>query len=88
MLRILTRFGSDMGGAFDFLLHYLTAKGGIPQSIQKLTPGMGPQNLVSTTNEGLARALEGLGAILRRETRRMLTHPDGVTPSCSDAAYP
>jgi hypothetical protein len=76
------------GGAFDFLLHYLTATGGIPRTIQSVTPGMRHQNLVSATREDLARALEGMGDILRHPTRRVLVHPEEVTPSCSDSRYP
>jgi hypothetical protein len=76
------------GGAFDFLLHYLTATGGIPRSFKSLTPGMAHDNLVSATREDLARALEGMGDILKHPTRRMLVHPDEVTPSCSDSQYP
>lgn len=76
------------GGAFDFLLHYLTATGGIPRSIKSVTPGMEHDNLVSATREDLARALEGMGDILKHPTRRVLTHPDEVTPSCSDSQYP
>jgi hypothetical protein len=76
------------GGAFDFLLHYLTATGGIPQSFKSLTPGMLPHNLVSATREDLARALAGMSDILRNPARRKLVHPDEVTPSCSDSQYP
>jgi hypothetical protein len=76
------------GGAFDFLLHYLTATGGIPRTIKSLTPGMKHHNLVSATRSDLARALEGMGDILKHPTRRVLVHPYEVTPSCSDSQYP
>jgi hypothetical protein len=76
------------GGAFDFLLHYLTATGGLPRSFKSLTPGMGPNNLISATREDLARALTGMGDILRKPSPRALIHPDDLTPSCSDSQYP
>ena len=76
------------GGAFDFLLHYLTATGGIPRSVKQVLPGMGHHNLVSATREDLSRALHGLADILMRQTRRMLVDPEEATPSCSDSQYP
>jgi hypothetical protein len=76
------------GGAFDFLLHYLTASGGIPRTLKSVTPGMRHTNLVSATRADLARALQGMGDILRHPTKRVLVHPDEVTPSCSDSRYP
>ncbi|HJQ36214.1 MAG TPA: hypothetical protein VKB93_03655 [Thermoanaerobaculia bacterium] len=67
-------------GAFDFLLHYLTARGGIPQSIRKRTPGM-PMVL---SNHAMPPAVvpdvPGSG--------RTLTPDYEVTPSCSDSQYP
>ena len=80
------------GGAFDFLLHYLTARGGIPQSISKLTPGLLPKHLVSATKKDLANTLEKLAAALKHnvsnDLQRRLITPDAVTPSCSDSQYP
>ena len=77
------------GGAFDFLLHYLTSTGGIPSTIKELTPGMDEQQLVSATREQLARAMEGMADILEHpQARRVLVSPDELTPSCSDSQYP
>lgn len=76
------------GGAFDFLLHYLTATGGIPQSVKQVLPGMGYHNLVSATREDLARTLNGLADMLMPRARRTLVRPDEATPSCSDSQYP
>jgi hypothetical protein len=76
------------GGAFDFLLHYLTATGGIPQSIKQVLPGMEHHNLVSATREDLARTLHGLADMLMPRTRRTLVSPEEATPSCSDSQYP
>jgi hypothetical protein len=76
------------GGAFDFLLHYLTATGGIPRTFKSMTPGMQPHNLVSATREDLARALAGMSDILRYPPPRKLIHPDDLTPSCADSQYP
>lgn len=73
-------------GAFDFLLHYLTATGGVPGVIKKLTPGLAHHNLVSATQEDLARALQGMATILRGP--RVLVRPEEATPSCSDSLYP
>ena len=76
------------GGAFDFLLHYITSIGGIRHTITTLTPGMKEENLVSATSDDLARAMEGMADILKHPGKRVLTHPDEVTPSCSDSQYP
>jgi hypothetical protein len=76
-------------GAFDFLLHYLTASGDIPVRIKSVTPGMEHENLVSATRDDLALALAGLSVLLEDSpSARMLTLPDEVTPSCSDSGYP
>jgi hypothetical protein len=81
----------QQGGAFDFLLHYLTARGGIPQSIGRRTPGMQPE-LTSATSEDLAATLRDLAAVLEpgapNHTRRTLRPVGEVTPSCSDSQYP
>jgi hypothetical protein len=80
----------QQGGAFDFLLHYLTARGGIPQLIRR-TPGM-PEGVVSATRGEIARALNTMARLLdpleNAGGRRKLVFPDEVTPSCSDSQYP
>ena len=78
------------GGAFDFLLNYLTGHGGIPQVIQKAVPGMDPRTLRSLSPDMLAQALVTLadGLAGPPSTRRRLANPDETTPSCSDSEYP
>ena len=80
-------------GAFDFLLHYLTARGGIPQVIESVTPGMTGQSLTSATADELAQVLTELAELLvanpvPRGARRKLIGKDELTPSCSDSQYP
>lgn len=79
------------GGAFDFLLHYLTARGGIPQIIRTVTPGLIPAQLVSASPEDLTYALNALASLIGQPdpaSRRRLIPEDEVTPSCSDSQYP
>jgi hypothetical protein len=77
----------QQGGAFDYLFHYLTARGGIPQTIQQLTPGMQPENLVSVTQEELAGTFTSIAAALG-PGKRVLVPARGVTPACADSNYP
>ena len=86
---MLVERGDQMGGAFDFLLHYLTARGGIPQVISKVTPGMSLAALQAPSLEDFADALRALAALATpTDARRELRPPDEVTPSCSDSQYP
>lgn len=77
----------QQGGAFDFLWHYLTAHGGIPPQVLKMTPGMTQQNFKSATKEQLAEALRALAALLETSPRALIRIED-VSPSCSDSQYP
>jgi hypothetical protein len=85
-------------GAYDYLLHYLTARGGIPQMIHrdsdgKLPPGM-PTQPVTVTREAIGKSLILMGTVLdptaaTGETqKRALITPDDTTPACSDSQYP
>jgi len=80
----------QQGGTFDFLMNYLTARGGIPQVIQKALPGMNAQTLHSMSPDTFAKALMTLaaGLIGPSDARRRLALPDETTPSCSDSEYP
>jgi hypothetical protein len=80
-------------GAFDFLLHYLTARGGIPQVIKSTTPGMTQKSLESVTKDELAQVLEKLADLLLAQPipgspQRKLMTAQEITPSCSDSQYP
>lgn len=76
-------------GAYDFLLNYLTAHGGIPQVIKKPAPGMDTETLRSATPAAFAHALDKLAKLARHPNgRRILRPTDAVTPSCSDSQYP
>jgi hypothetical protein len=70
---------NDPDGAFDFLLHYLTASDGIPQLIRKLTPGL-PADFRNLALPAIPPDTPG--------SRRILTPHFEVTPSCSDSQYP
>jgi hypothetical protein len=79
-------------GAFDFLLHYLTARGGIPASIVKPAPGMRddpkpvePARMAKALNE-LAKNL--LDAANTADTKRDLLHEQFLTASCAPTQYP
>ena len=77
----------EQGGAFDYLFHYLTARGGIPQTIQQLTPGMQPENLVSVTQEELAGTFTSIAAALGTG-KRTLVFAYQASPACADSNYP
>ncbi len=77
----------QQGGAFDYLFHYLTARGGIPQTIQQLTPGLLPENLVSVTKGELALTFARMGAALGGG-KRALVAAWQATPACADSNYP
>jgi hypothetical protein len=80
-------------GQFDFLLHFLTSRGGIPKRIVATTPGL--DNPRSTDPAQIGIALRRLGDLLLLQaddpTRfyRELLPPDfyGQTPACSPAQY-
>jgi hypothetical protein len=87
--------GVDQQGGYDLLLSYLTARGGIPETITKLTPGMVPP-LNSATKVEVGGVLVKIGDYLlngdptdvRNYIRRILMPEDQVTASCSDTQYP
>lgn len=76
----------ELAGEFDYLLHYLTARGGIPETIARCMPGM-PDNPKSVTPDRLALALEQLRRALL-DSPRELVKPDDITPGCADSQYP
>jgi hypothetical protein len=87
---------------FDYLLHYLTADGGIPRAIAKWTPGMldpQPQKAQAFASgiNGFATIIEllsggsGQSATLRGTALLAAIgkiDAEDVTPSCSDSRYP
>lgn len=75
---------------FDYLLHYLTARGGIPKVITGATPGMTPDPPRQSESD-IARALQGLATLIAnggRPTAAMLRLADDLTSACSDSRYP
>ncbi|HEY0156475.1 MAG TPA: hypothetical protein VGF28_04205 [Thermoanaerobaculia bacterium] len=82
----------EQKGAFDYLFHYLTARGGIPQTIRKVTPGMQPDNLVCATPVEIAGTLAGMAAALGAAAlgggKRALVPAFETTPACGDSRYP
>lgn len=82
---------ADSDPCFDYLLHYITALGGIPAVITHPTPGMGPVPHGRTRQE-IARALEGLAKVIERggltEEQVLKLTPGDLTPACSDTRYP
>ncbi|HEV7426513.1 MAG TPA: hypothetical protein VGQ46_09105 [Thermoanaerobaculia bacterium] len=84
---------------FDYLLHYLTARGGIPKVITWPPPGLTPDPPRQSASD-MAKALQGLAAVIEnggRPTVEMLRKPyDGsqilfdydLTSACSDSRYP
>jgi hypothetical protein len=91
-------FVEDGFGQFDYLLHYLTARGGIPQTIVQPTPGLSLP-LPQTSAKGVGVALQLLGDMLidtpsRHEASFVKVPFDAgsgamlLTPSCSDSQYP
>lgn len=87
---VMERPAEELHGEFDFLLHYLTARGGIPQSIKFATPGMAaiPR---SVTPERLAQALRQLADLVALSTdpeNRKLVDEVDLTASCAPSQYP
>ena len=78
-------------GSFDFLLHYLTARGGITASIVKKTPGM-LDDPKSVKAERMAKALRELANNLADantgDTKRDLMGEQFLTASCAPTQYP
>jgi hypothetical protein len=76
---------------FDYLLHYLTERTGIPTRLTKPTPGMG-LTPPSSTQESVAKALHGLARVVAsgKPTAQQLAtiRPEDVGPSCADTRYP
>jgi len=82
----------DHLGAYDFLLHYLTARGGIPATLASKTPGM-PKNLHSVTRERMATALNDLADSLMKThdpaaMTSALQFEELFTESCAPSQYP
>jgi len=73
---------------YDFLLHYLTARGGIPRVLDAPTPGMGIP--VPASKERIHEMLLDLAGIVATggasTVPKIMEHD--LTPSCSDSRYP
>jgi hypothetical protein len=76
---------------FDYLLHYLTERTGIPTRLAHPTPGMG-LTPPSSTQESVAKALHGLARVVAsgKPTPQQLAsiNPNDIGPSCADTRYP
>ena len=91
---------AEDSGDFDFLLHFLTARGGIPQVITNKTPGMPAHELKSVTKDRLVQMLNQLAGILDdsdapvksplgfAHVRIQSTADDDLNASCADSHYP
>jgi hypothetical protein len=81
----------DADPPFDYLLHYLTDRTGIPTRLTQPTPGMGPTP-PSSTQESVAKALHGLARVVAsgKPTPQQLAsiNPNDIGPSCADTRYP
>jgi hypothetical protein len=82
------------GGVYDYLLHFLTARGGIPRRLETHPPGVPDGPLPSATGAEIGKALEAMGCELVNASTppsdrpRLQIHRDFLTPSCSDSQYP
>ncbi|MEA2328989.1 MAG: hypothetical protein QOE68_3948 [Thermoanaerobaculia bacterium] len=80
----------DDAPSFDYLLHYLTNRHGIPVTITQLTPGM--KTGCSKTKKEFAAALCGLGEYIGEYPKKneQLEKAVGmdVTASCADSRFP
>jgi hypothetical protein len=78
--------GSD-APPFDYLLHYLTDRGGIPPFITTATPGMGEPR--SMSREQIAGALRSLAEyVASTPAPAQLRIRDDISASCADSRYP
>lgn len=91
-------------GIYDYLLHYVTAQGGIPQALTQPTPGLkGFNPLPSATAKDIGSSFIMMGNALSGNFpptvapttasalaagRRRLIRPNSVTPACADSQYP
>ncbi|HEV8433324.1 MAG TPA: hypothetical protein VGR95_07920, partial [Thermoanaerobaculia bacterium] len=87
-------------GAYDYLLHYTTAQGGIPQVLSSRPPGLEPSRFPELPNASLpdiGRSFQIMGAALNpllssgrhhTRTRLKLMPVNSVTPACADSQYP
>jgi hypothetical protein len=89
------------GGNFDYMLHYLTANGGIPEVVELAPPGLtGPDALPSATGPQIGDAMIKMGKALGGngnpsifvEGSFRLKHQNPwfgtSSPACADAMYP
>ena len=79
-------------GQFDFLFHFLTARGGIPKRIVVTTPGL--ESPSSASGGQIASALKDLAALLTLQAKdpaafyeKLPPLAEGQTPACSPAQY-
>jgi hypothetical protein len=74
---------------YDFLLHYLTARRGIPRVLDAATPGMGNQPLTAS-KERVHQMLLDLAEIVASGGASTVPEivEEDLTPSCSDSRYP
>ena len=90
----------DDAPPYDYLLHYLTDRGGIPPLIRKPTPGMGTAP-PSKSREEIGHAMRVIGTTIagslkegERGGRARFPDPtelrvgDDITESCADSRYP
>ncbi len=88
---MVEKLADEAWGSFDFMLHYLTARGGIPDSLASPTPGM-PADPTSVSPERLASALRMLADVVAAASntgvRRPLLHDEDLTSSCAPSQYP
>ena len=81
---------------FDFLLHYLTGKQGIPRVLTSPPPGMIEVEGPTIGREQLAAALAAMpeldtprsAELAERALQRKLTVIDDTSPACSNSGYP
>ena len=81
---------------FDFLLNYLTARGGIPMTLTSKIPGLFPDNgeFHRQSPDGPSRALKHLDSVITTgrlsgaQMDALQLHADEVTLACSDSRYP
>jgi len=85
------------GGDFDYLLHYLTASGGIPEILSARPPGLDSLNPLPTASLhdigesfiNMGTALCGSGSTFIEGTFRPRTYSfSSSSPACSDSIYP
>lgn len=79
-------------GIYDYLLHYVTAQGGIPQILSQRPPGLaGLGELPNATLTDIGTSFQIMGNALLHTNptaRRNLAVVNSVTPACADSMFP